>query len=76
MEERGLCPGEVCDRATDRGLTMGLRTPSGVEKLLRALQTKAKAFGTSWHHVYRSVEMAAEWGAGESLPWRYSLDWY
>ena len=22
----------------------------------------AKAFGTSWHHVYRSVEMAVDWG--------------
>lgn len=22
----------------------------------------AEAFGTSWHHVYRSVEMAVEWG--------------
>ena len=22
----------------------------------------AEAFGTSWHHVYRSVEMAVNWG--------------
>jgi transposase len=22
----------------------------------------AQAFGTSWHHVYRSVEMAVNWG--------------
>lgn len=28
----------------------------------------AQAFGTSWHHVYRSVEMAVEWGlANRSL---------